>query len=120
MPRSEISEQELNTRAGVDWPSGETTGDSGNGHYFVWGPRKVLVVRNVSAGALNITLTPTAQGFDVFTPANRVISIPANFGIKLIGPLPKVYAHTEDNDRVYVDVTSASILLKVFDIAEGV
>jgi hypothetical protein len=119
MPRGAISEQVLNTRTGLAWPSAETTGDPANGHFFVWSPRKVLLLRNTSGTtAYNVTFTPRSDNLDVFVGPPKVISVP--FGVsRMFGPFPSLYMHPEDGDGVYVDVANAALVLKIYNVAEG-
>lgn len=118
MARGAIAEQVMNSRTGVTYPPTESTGDAANGHFFIWGPNKLLLVRNTSGGALNLTLTPQSTSLDVFTAPNKVLSVPAN-SQNVYGPFSSIYMHPEDNDRVYVDVASASLVLAVFNTAEA-
>lgn len=117
MARGLIVSQVINSRAGVSWPGSETAGDVVNGHYFVWGPRKILTVRNATGGAVNITFTPQSTRLDVFSAPPKVASISIG-AQKVYGPFPSYYMHPEDGDRVYVDVAGA-VVLKVFDIGQG-
>jgi len=117
MPRVAILEQVLNSRQGVTAPGTETTGDSTNDHYFVWGPRKLLAVRNTTGGALNITFIPQSTNLDVFAAPAKVVSVPAAAN-RLFGPFPSYYMHPEDNDRVYVDVAGA-LSLRAWDMGQG-
>jgi hypothetical protein len=119
MARGAIVDVVLNSRNGVTWPGSETTGDPANGHYFVWGPRKVLHVRNTSgATPYNITFTPQSTQLDIFAAPAKVVSVPAN-GQRLFGPFPSYYMHPEDSDRVYVDVGNAALIIKVWDMGQG-
>lgn len=116
MARGAIAETFVNSRSGATFPGTETTGDPVNGHSFVWGPRKLLVARNTSGStAYSITVTPSGAGLDIFTAPAKVVSLP--FGnTQIYGPYPKVFAHPEDGDRVWVDVANAAIVLSVIDI----
>lgn len=115
MARQPIEEQVVNSRSGFTWPGTTTAGDSGNGHAFVWGPRKVLCVNNATGGAVNITFTPQSTNLDVFTAPTRVVSSPNNSQMT-IGPFSSAFAHPEDGDRVFVDV-GAAVSLKVLEMA---
>lgn len=121
MARGVISESNLNHRPPISlaWPSGETTGDSVNGHEFVWSPRKLLLVRNTSGSInYNVIFTPSSDALDVFTAPVKAVTIP--FGSsRMFGPFPSIYRHPEDDDLVYVDVGNAALVLKVFNVAEG-
>jgi hypothetical protein len=112
-----IVEQVINTRAGFSWPGTETTGDSINGHHFVWSPRKVLTVRNATGGALAISFQPSSLKLDVFTAPAKTVSVP-NGAHRMFGPFPSYYANPDNGDRVYVNVAGA-MTLKVFEMAEG-
>jgi hypothetical protein len=118
MPRVAIAEQTLNSRTGAIVPASETTGDNPNGHFFVWGPNKILSVRNTSGSAWTITFTPQMTGLPDFVVPLKQISVPAN-ATMLFGPFPSVYMHGEDNDRVWVDVGSSSLMLAVINSAEA-
>jgi hypothetical protein len=117
MARGAIAEAILNSRAGVTYPPTETTGDSVNGHFFVWGPNKILLVRNTGGSPLNLTFSPYSASLDVFTPAQKVVAVPAN-SQRVFGPFVSAYRRTDDNDRVYVDVAGAALVLAVFNTAE--
>ncbi len=119
MARAAIAEFTMNSRLGVTYPfATETTVDTVNGHFFVYGPNKVLSVRNTSGSSQTITMTPSSQGLDIFTAPAKVIALAAG-AQKFIGPLPAVYMHAEDNDRVYVDGSNAGVVLAVINTTEG-
>lgn len=117
MPIAAISEQQLNSRDGLAF-SIAAAGDVANGNYFVWGPRKIVAVRNAGGSTYNITFTPSSEDLDSFTATTRVVSIPSG-AIKFIGPFPGYYKQPSDGDRVYVDVANAALLLRVYDVAQG-
>jgi hypothetical protein len=119
MARTALTDQPLNTRAGLAF-SVSAAGDVANGNSFVWGPRKFLAVRNSSGTtAYNITFTTPNENLDGFASPTRVVSIPAS-AIRFFGPFPGSYKNASDGDTVYVNVANAALLLKVYDMAEGV
>jgi hypothetical protein len=117
MARSAIAETVLNTRVGLSYPPSETAGDNTNGHFFVWGPNKILSVRNATGGTLAIVFTPQSTGLDVFAAPPKAINVAAN-SQNVFGPFPSIYMHPEDNDRMYVDVGGV-LQLAVLNSAEA-
>ncbi len=118
MARGAINEVNLNTRTGVSWPGSETTGDPANGHFFVFGPRKILHCRNTSGTtAYSIIFTQPNVNLDALAPQQKTVSMPAN-SVKVFS-LPAVYDQPTDGDRVYVDVQNAALVLKVWNVGKG-
>jgi|SRR5215467_10132438 len=83
------------------------SGADSNGSAFVNNGKRFLHVKNASGSPINVTITNPAL-VDGQAAPNRVVSVPATTGDKMIGPFPSVYNQQDGTNQVYVDYSAVT------------
>lgn len=112
MPRVNIPITQL-TDAGVA-PAAQVASDAANDHELASNDGDVFVeITNVNASTPQDATFVTPGAVQGLAVSDRVVSVPANNGVRLVGPLsPNVYNQVDG--KVHIDVTSADLRFRAF------